>query len=60
MKSELSNNIMSKKTCLRWMQGGAEDLKLNELISSGLISRNEKVGVAWLAFKDEFAGMNQD
>ena len=52
--------IMSKKTCLRWMQGGAEDVKLNELISNGLMSRLEKADVAWLAFKDEFPGVNQD
>ena len=42
------------------MQGGVEDLKLNELISSGLIPCNEKASIAWLAFKDKFHGMNQD
>ena len=43
VKSKLNNNNMSNKSCLRWIQGGTEDLKLNELISNGLISRNEKV-----------------
>ena len=51
---------MAKKSCLRWMQGGAEDVKLNELISNGLTSRLEKADVAWLAFQDEFPGVNQD
>ena len=42
------------------MDEGVEYLKLNELISNGLISRNEKADVAWLALKDVFPFMNQD
>ena len=42
------------------MEEGVEYLKLNELISNGLISRNEKADVAWLALKDEFPVVNQD
>ena len=61
VKSKLNNkNNTSKKSYFWWIQGGAEELKLNKLISNGLISHNEKANAAWLVLKDDFPSMDQD